>query len=282
MDFEAESQSLTAPVRLRSGAGAHAVSPARPSRRRVPEVTVYFWIAKLLTTAMGEALSDYLVHRFDPVIAVAFGAVALVLTLALQLAARRYVPWIYWLTVAMVAVTGTMAADVLHIRFGVAYAVSTVLFAAVLAVVFVAWYASEGTLSIHSIFTLRRELFYWATVMSTFALGTAAGDLTAYTLHLGFFSSGLLFAGAFAVPAVAYRFGLNPILAFWSAYVVTRPLGASFADWTGKGRSLGGLAWGDRTVSLALALLIVAVVAYLTVSHRDTEAVDPRARPSYR
>src|SRR6202035_2938971 len=108
-----------------------------------------------------------------------------------------------------------------------------------------------------------------------FALGTAAGDLTAYTLHLGFFSSGLLFAGEFVVPAVAYRFGLNPILAFWSAYVVTRPLGASFADWTGKGRSLGGLAWGDRTVSLELALLIVAVVAYLTVSRRDSEAVDP-------
>lgn len=282
MDFEAEQQPLTVPVRPRSGAGAHTAPRARPSMRRVPEVTVYFWIAKLLTTAMGEALSDYLVHRFDPVIAVAVGAVALVVTLAVQLAARRYVPWIYWLMVAMVAVTGTMAADVLHIRFGVAYGVSTALFAVVLAVVFGAWYASEGTLSIHSIFTLRRELFYWATVMATFALGTAAGDLTAFTLHLGFFSSGLLFAGVFAVPAVAYRFGLNPILAFWAAYVVTRPLGASFADWMGKGRSLGGLAWGDRTVSLVLALLIVAVVAFLTVSRRDTEAVDPGGRPSYR
>ncbi|HEY3810589.1 MAG TPA: hypothetical protein VGL49_04070 [Acidimicrobiales bacterium] len=245
----------------------------------MPEVTVYFWIAKILTTAMGEALSDYLVHRFDPVIAVAFGAVVLVAALALQWAAGRYVAWIYWLAVATVAVTGTMAADVLHIRFGVPYAVSTLLFAAVLTVVFIAWYASEKTLSIHSIFTLRREVFYWATVMSTFALGTAAGDLTAFTLHLGFFSSGLLFAGAFAVPAVAYRFGLNPVLAFWSAYVVTRPLGASFADWMGKARSAGGLAWGDRTVALVLALLIVAVVAYLTVSRTDSET---SRRPSYR
>jgi uncharacterized membrane-anchored protein len=274
VDFEAGQRNLTGPGRL-----GQIGRRARPPPKRVPEVTVYFWIAKILTTAMGEALSDYLVHRFDPVIAVAFGAVVLVVALALQWAAGRYVAWIYWLAVATVAVTGTMAADVLHIRFGVPYAVSTLLFAGVLTAVFIAWYASEKTLSIHSIFTGRRELFYWATVMSTFALGTAAGDLTAFTLHLGFFSSGLLFAAAFAVPAVAYRFGLNPVLAFWSAYVVTRPLGASFADWMGKARSAGGLAWGDLTVSLVLALLIVAVVAFLTVSRTDSER---SRRPSYR
>ena len=241
--------------------------------RRVPEVTVWFWVAKLLTTAMGEALSDYAVHRIDPVEAVLLGGAGLVVALALQFRAGRYVPWIYWLTVAMVAVSGTMAADVLHIRFKVPYATSTVLFAVVLAVVFVAWYSSEQTLSIHSIVSTRREIFYWATVMATFALGTAAGDLTAFTLKLGFFSSGLLFAGLFAVPAVAYGLvRLNAILAFWSAYVMTRPLGASFADWTGKARSLGGLAWGDLKVSLGLGILLVLVVAYLTVS--------PRHRPS--
>jgi len=154
---------------------------------------------------MGEATSDYLVHRFDPVIAVGFAGIVLAAALVLQFRARRYVPWIYWLAVVMVAVFGTMAADVLHIKFGVPYAVSTALFAVVLTVVFVAWHASEKTLSIHSIDTPRREAFYWATVMATFALGTAAGDLTATTLGLGYLTSGVLFAVLIAVPAVGYR-----------------------------------------------------------------------------
>jgi uncharacterized membrane-anchored protein len=186
---------------------------------------------------------------------------------------RRYVAWIYWLAVAMVAVFGTMAADVLHIQFGVPYAVSTVFFAIVLAVVFIVWHNSEKTLSIHSINSRRRELFYWAAVLATFALGTAAGDLTAITLGLGYFSSGLLFAVVIAVPAIAYwLFGLNEILAFWFAYIVTRPLGASFADWTGKSHAVGGLGLGDGPVSIALTIVIVVFVTYLTVSRRDIKS----------
>ena len=238
----------------------------------MPEVTVFFWIIKVLTTAMGEATSDYLVHRFDPVVAVGFGAVALAASLVLQFSARRYVAWIYWLTVAMVAVFGTMAADVLHIKFGIPYLVSTLFFAVVLAVVFAAWNATEKTLSIHSITTVRREVFYWATVGATFALGTAAGDMTATTLHLGYFFSGVLFAALIVVPALAYRLiHINAIVCFWVAYILTRPLGASFADWLGKGRGLGGLAFGDGPVSAVLAILIVGLVGYLTVTRRDVQ-----------
>ncbi|HEY5023587.1 MAG TPA: hypothetical protein VII76_01305 [Acidimicrobiales bacterium] len=249
--------------------------------RRVPEVTVFFWIIKLLTTAVGESTSDYLVHRFDPVVAVAFGAVALAIALLLQFGARRYVAWVYWLAVVMVAVFGTMAADVLHIKFHVPYAVSTVLFAVVLAVVFSAWYASEKTLSIHSISTARREVFYWCTVGATFALGTAAGDMTAVTLHLGYLGSGVLFAAVIAVPALAY--GLlhrYEIFFFWFAYIVTRPLGASFADWMGKPHAVGGRALGDGRVSLGLAILIVGFVGYLTVTRRDSHHSDPTSAPT--
>jgi uncharacterized membrane-anchored protein len=228
---------------------------------------VVFWITKALTTGMGESSSDYLVHRLPPVVAVALGGVALALALALQLAARRYVPWIYWLAVAAVGVFGTMAADVLHVGFGIPYLVSTTFFAVALAVIFAAWYVSERTLSIHSIRTRRREVFYWAAVMATFALGTAAGDMTAVTWHLGYLSSGVMFAVVIAVPALAnWRFGMNAILAFWFAYVATRPLGASFADWMGVSHARGGLDLGAGPVSLALAMLIVGFVIYLSIA----------------
>jgi uncharacterized membrane-anchored protein len=241
--------------------------------RKVPEVTVYFWIIKVLTTAVGESTSDYLVHRFDPVTAVAFGALGLVIALTIQFSVRRYVPWVYWFAVAMVAVFGTMAADVLHIKFGVSYAESTIFFAIVLAIVFVSWSQTEKTLSIHSITTPRRETFYWLTVVATFALGTAAGDMTATTMHLGYLVSGLMFAALIAVPALAYRlFGLNEIFAFWFAYIVTRPLGASFADWTGKPHHVGGLGIGDGLVSLVLGILIVGFVGYLTIVDRRSRA----------
>lgn len=243
--------------------------PAIRMMRKVPEVTVYFWIVKLLTTAMGESTSDYLVFHINPYVAVVFGCVGLVIALILQLSARQYIAWIYWLAVVMVAVFGTMAADVLHVVLGVAYLVSTIFFASALAIVFVTWYASEKTLSIHSIYTRRRELFYWATVMATFALGTAAGDMTASTLGLGYFPSFVLFAVLFAAPALAHRlFGLNVIFAFWFAYVITRPLGASFADWLGK-PFLGGLGLGDARVAFVLTLLIIGFVGYLTVSRVD-------------
>jgi len=244
----------------------------RRALTKVPKVTVYFWIVKILTTALGESTSDYLVHRFNPYLAVIGGFVVFVVALALQLATRTYLPWVYWLAVTMVAVFGTMAADVLHIEFGVPYPVSTLLFAIALVVVFTAWYRSERTLSIHSINTPRREAFYWAAVLATFAMGTAAGDLAAYTAHLGFLSAGLLFAAVFAIPGLAYRFaGLNAIVSFWFAYVMTRPLGASFADWFGKARTAGGLGVGDGSVSLVLAICIVALVVYISVTGVDRQ-----------
>jgi uncharacterized membrane-anchored protein len=170
----------------------------------------------------------------------------------------------------MVAIFGTMAADVLHIELGVPYLVSTAFFAIALAVIFVAWYMTEKTLSIHSINTRRREMFYWATVMATFALGTATGDMTALTMHLGFFSSGVMFAALFTATALAYwLFGLNRIFAFWLAYILTRPFGASFADWIGKPQSLSGLGLGTGQVSLSLTILIVILVGYLTLTHKD-------------
>ncbi len=237
--------------------------------RKVPEVTIYFWIIKLLTTAMGESTSDYLVYHINPYFAVAFGGIGLIASLVLQLLVRRYVAWIYWLAVVMVAIFGTMAADVMHVVLGIPYYVSTVFFAVMLAVIFILWYRSEKTLSIHSINTPRRELFYWATVIATFALGTAAGDLTAATFGLGYFTSGVLFAILFAAPALAYRlFGLNEIAAFWFAYIMTRPLGASFADWFGK-PILGGLGLSDEKVALVLTILIIGFVAYLTITRKD-------------
>jgi uncharacterized membrane-anchored protein len=196
-----------------------------PERRvsRVPEITAFFWLIKGLSTAMGEATSDYLVHRIHPVPAVLSGFAGLVVALLLQFSRRRYVAWAYWLAVVMVGVFGTMAADVLHVGFGVPYAASASLYAVVLATVFVVWQRSEGTLSIHSIDTARREAFYWATVVSTFALGTAAGDLSAYTFHVGYGFSAAIFAGIILVPAIGYRLaGWNAIFSFWFAYVTRK------------------------------------------------------------
>jgi uncharacterized membrane-anchored protein len=252
-------------------------TPVRISFRKVPEVTAAFWIAKVLTTGMGEATSDFLVHQLAPIVAVAIGAVGLAVALVLQFGARRYNPWIYWLAVAMVAVFGTMAADFLHVELGIPYVVSTAFFAVVLAAVFIVWYRTEHTLSIHSIDSPRREAFYWLTVISTFALGTAAGDMTATTFHLGYFVSGVVFTVLIAVPAVAHRwFGLNAIVAFWFAYIVTRPLGASFADWLGVSHARSGLNWGTGAVSIGAAILIAGVVAYLAATQPSPSATAAR------
>ncbi|WP_405721985.1 hypothetical protein OG607_11035 [Streptomyces sp. NBC_01537] len=246
-----------------SGSVRHAMS-------KVPEVTVYFWIIKVLTTGMGETASDWLAHLLGPVPAVGLGGLALAASLAVQLSARRYVAWIYWTAVVMVSVFGTMAADILHVGLGVPYLISTPFFLLALGVVFALWYGCEKTLSIHSIHTTRREVFYWATVLATFALGTAAGDLTATTLGLGYLGSGLMFAVVIAVPAVAHRqFGLGPIAAFWSAYIVTRPLGASFADWMAVSSDRRGLAWGLGPVTLYWTIAILAFVGYLAATRKD-------------
>ena len=243
--------------------------------RKVPEVTALFWVIKLLTTALGEATADYLVNDFNPYLAVVACTLLFIGALALQFWFRRYVPWVYWLAIVMVAVFGTMAADVLHVVMDVPYWLSSAAFAVALVVIFWAWYRVEGTLSIHSITTTRREIFYWAAVSAAFALGTAAGDLLAYTAHLGFLAAGLVFAVLFVAPGVAWRAGMNSIAAFWVSYVLTRPLGASFADWTGKGQDAGGLGWGDGPVAAVLLVLIVALVGYLQVRQRKAGELEP-------
>lgn len=231
---------------------------------KVPEVDGTFWFLKILTTAMGESTSDFFVHRFTPQEAVLGGAVVFAVVLYQQLRAPRFLVVSYWSAVAMVSVFGTMCADVVHIGFGVPYVVSSVGFALALTVVFVTWHRFERTLSIHSITTTRRELFYWASITTTFALGTATGDMTASTLHLGYFSSGLLFVVLILLPAVAYRYlHANAIASFWAAYILTRPLGASFADWIGVSHARGGLNWGPGTVAVMLTCAIALVVAVL-------------------
>ena len=243
----------------------------RPLRAKVPEVTLAFWALKLLTTGIGESTSDYLGSKSIPV-AVLIGGVGIAWALVRQVTATEYRTWTYWVAVLMVAVFGTMVADAVHRGAGVPYSVSTPLFAVVVTVTFAAWRRSEQTLSIHSIRTRRRELFYWSAVLATFALGTAAGDLTALTLHLGFLGSVGLFAAAIALPAIGWaRCGLNPVVAFWAAYVVTRPLGASVADWLGKRHALTGLGLGDGLVSAVGLVLFATLVASVATSGRDVQ-----------
>jgi uncharacterized membrane-anchored protein len=237
---------------------------------KVPEITLLFWIAKILTTGMGEAMSDFLGQKSVP-IGGAIGVLGFALAMRVQLRAKTYSAPVYWFAVMMVAVFGTMVADGIKDGLGLSYAVTTPAFAVLVAAVFWRWRRSEGTLSIHSITTPRRERYYWAAVLGTFALGTAAGDLTAMTLQLGYFASILVFGALIAVPALAWaRGGLNPIAAFWLAYVLTRPLGASIADWISK-PDHGGLGRGDGPVSVIALAAFVALVAHLTRSRRDVQ-----------
>ncbi len=242
----------------------------KQSARKVPEIILLFWIIKLLTTSMGEATSDYLVHTFDPVIVVIIGFIGFLITISLQFYVKKYFAWVYWLAVTMVAIFGTMAADVVHIVLGVPYLYSTIFFAISLTIIFALWYKIEHTLSIHSIFTPRRELFYWLTVVTTFALGTAAGDMTAVTLNLGYLNSGILFGILFFLPLVIFKLtNKTEAFYFWFAYVMTRPFGASFADFFGRTSDLGGIGFGTGKVSIILTILIILAVAYLTKTKKD-------------
>jgi uncharacterized membrane-anchored protein len=244
---------------------------------KVPEIAAIFWVLKLLTTGMGEAMSDAMGQRSVP-IAGAVGIFGLWFALWLQMRQREYRAPIYWFAVMMVAVFGTMAADGIHDGASIPYSVTTPLFAIVVGAIFLFWYRSENTLSIHSINTRRREGFYWAAVLATFALGTAAGDLTAFSLNLGFFPSALLFASVISIPAVGWwRFNMNPIVAFWFAYIVTRPLGASFADGFSKTTN-GGLGLGDGTVSVIALVVFIALVAYVALTKLDVQG-ELRATP---
>ena len=239
---------------------------------KVPQITAAFWIAKIASTGMGEALSDYGYARYGTLADGAFGAVLIIVALVLQFRTRRYNTWIYWLAVCAVSVTGTMAADGLHVVVGLPYTVTTALYAVILALIFIAWYSTERTLSIHSIITVRREVYYWATVMATFALGTALGDLTAITMKLGYFSSAVLFLVLICVPLVAHwKLRMNSVFAFWFAYTLTRPLGASVADWLGVSHHLGGLGWGRGHVAMLLLVPVLICVAYMAISHVDID-----------
>jgi uncharacterized membrane-anchored protein len=253
----------------------------QPLAAKVPEIGVLFWLVKLLTTAGGEATSDYLgTHNV-----VVGGAVELLLVAVaclLQFRTRRYVAAAYWFLALAIAIFGTGVSDTLHLVIGIPYAGTTILWAVALAVIFWRWHRSEGTLSIHSITTRRRELYYWATVFATFALGTALGDFTATALSLGFLASGIIFAVIIVIPAVAWwRFGLNEVIAFWFAYVVTRPLGASFADYVSKPRAISGINFGDGPTSAVTTIAIVILVTYLAIARKDIQqpaAVRPQAR----
>ncbi len=245
--------------------------------KKVPELTIYFWVIKVLTTGMGETTSDFFVHRYNPYVVVVVGAAILAVTVIWQLWLTQYNAWVYWLAVSMVAVFGTMAAGILHVYMGIPYVFSASIYAAAVTVIFVLWYLSEKTLSVHSIYTRRRELFYWAAVLGTFAMGTAVGDMTAVSFSLGFFASGILFAIVIAIPAVAYRVvHLNEIVTFWFAYIITRPLGASFADWLAVPSTQGGLNLGKGAVSIVVWLLIIGFVGYLAISRKDVSMGSPQ------
>jgi uncharacterized membrane-anchored protein len=255
-----------------------------PVAAKVPEITLAFWVIKLLTTAGGEATSDYLALG-SHVTGAAVETGLLVIGLIWQFRVRRYTAAAYWFLAYAIAIFGTGVSDTLHLTVGIPYAGTTLLWAVVLAGIFIVWYRSERTLSIHSIVTRRREAFYWATVFATFALGTALGDFTAMTLGLGYLGSVVLFFVVILIPAIAWRgFGLNAVIAFWSAYVVTRPLGASVADYVSKSRSLSGVGFGDGRTALIAALAVAIGVAYLAITRADIQdpagsvGSGPRAR----
>jgi uncharacterized membrane-anchored protein len=252
----------------------HAPVPAAPAvalTSKVPVVTASFWVLKVLTTGMGEAASDALV-RWGGGLAVAATAVALVASFVAQFRARRHVGWIYWLAVAMVGIFGTMAADIPHF-LGLSLWLTSGLHLAAVIAIFAVWYRAEGTLSFASISRGRSEAFYWAAVIATFALGTAVGDLTADTWHLGNLVSGVMFCGLIVLPLLARRhLGLSYVAAFWTAYVLTRPLGASFADWMGGRHFGGGLGIPTALVAVLWSLGIGVVGAYLVLTHRERAA----------
>lgn len=241
---------------------------------KVPEVILVFWIIKVLCTTVGETFADYLNDDlgFGTNTLYVVGAV-LIVALFFQFWARKYVPSIYWVAVVLISVFGTLITDKLTDDLGVALELTTVVFAVGLTVVFIVWHAKEKTLSIHTIFTVRREAFYWLAILFTFALGTAAGDLIAERFGLGYLNSLFLFASLIGIVAIAhFGFKLNAVVAFWIAYILTRPLGASIGDYLSQPREDGGLGLGTDQTSLVFLVAIVALVVYLTITKKDAAA----------
>jgi len=233
---------------------------------KVPEITLWFWIVKVMSTTVGETGADYLaVHvGLGPLVTAAVMTALLTATMILQLRARRYVPWIYWLAVVLVSVVGTQITDALTDGLGVSLYLSTLAFGVGLAAIFAAWYLREGTLSIRTIVTRRRELFYWAAILCTFALGTAAGDLATEALGLGFQVGVVAFGALIACTAIAYYLGAGEVLTFWIAYIFTRPLGASLGDFLSQARTYGGLGIGTAVTSVIFLAVIVGLVIFMT------------------
>jgi uncharacterized membrane-anchored protein len=251
----------------------------QPVAAKVPEILFLFWVVKILTTAGGEATSDYL-KTWGNVAGGGTEVALFLIGLTLQFGTRRYRALAYWFFAYAIAIFGTGVSDFLHLDVGIPYAGTTLLWLVVLSAVFLVWYRSEGTLSIHSITTQRREGFYWATVFATFALGTALGDFTATSLGLGYLASVVLFGVVILIPAVAWwRFNLNGVVAFWFAYVVTRPLGASFADYISKPPNTSGIGLGDGPTALVFTLAVAVLVLYLAIAKPDIQSSDAGVGP---
>lgn len=251
---------------------------ARGLWSKVPEVTIFFWVIKILCTTVGETAADFLntTLKLGIVGTTAVMGILLIVTLVFQFRWRRYTPSIYWLVVVLISILGTLITDNMTDNFGVSLVTTTVVFAIVLAVVFALWYAQERTLSIHSIYTRRREAYYWLAILFTFALGTAAGDLIAEQLKLGYPLSALLFAGGIALVTAAFYFvRLNAVLAFWIAYILTRPLGASLGDYLSQSTDDGGLGLGAVVTSAIFLTAILATVIFLTRTKKDAGAAIP-------
>jgi len=259
------------------------LAPSRQLLNKVPEVTIYFWIVKVLCTTVGESAADFLNVNLN------FGltgtsivtGVLLIVAMIFQFSANRYIPSRYWLAVALVSVFGTLVTDNLTDSVGLPLEASTLIFGVLLAVTFLVWYRSEKTLSIHSIVTRRREAFYWLAILFTFALGTATGDLMAEVLGLGYLVTGAIVASVIVITALAWRFALNSVLAFWIIYILTRPLGASIGDYLSQPPGQGGLGLGATVTSLIFVVGILGIVTYLSVTKADvirsTAAIDTHA-----
>jgi uncharacterized membrane-anchored protein len=255
-----------------SNAVTAPVSFGRMMLNKVPEVTIFFWIIKIMATTVGETAADFLNDNLGLGLTNTTYIMSGLLLIALffQFKSKKYVPGIYWLAVVLISVVGTLITDNLVDNFGVALETTTIIFSIAVLATFGAWYASENTLSIHSIYTTKREAFYWLAILFTFALGTAAGDLVAEGLSLGYWISALMFAALIGVVTIAYyRFKLNAVLAFWIAYILTRPLGASLGDYLSQPRDEGGLGMGTVGTSAVFLIIILSLVIYLTKTRRD-------------
>lgn len=252
-------------------ASAHA---SHPAPNRVPRVTADFWLVKLLAVTMGETAADYLAVNLGLGLAATSLIMSAVLAvfIVLQFLQKRYVPWAYWAAVVMISIVGTLVSDNLVDNLGVPLEVTTIVFGAALLATFAVWYWSERTLSIHTVITTKREVFYWLAILLTFSLGTAAGDLVAEQFELGYMTTGVLFCAIVMIFWIAYLLGANAVLTFWFAYIFTRPLGASFGDLLSQPLEYGGLGFGTIVTSLLFLGCIVATVIFMTVTHRGEES----------